>query len=422
MLIDAVKNKDIRNRLLFTLFVLILFGIGSNIPVPGINHDVLKQVFNGENSGIFDLFNLFTGGSFQNFTLFALGVTPYITGSIIIQLLTIAFPYFENLSKEGETGRKKMANITRYLAIVLAMVQAIGLTLGLFRNAIVDKTALTVIMIVLLLTAGTSFLMWIGEQVNEYGIGNGMSLLIFAGIVTRLPIMVGEVITQTKDGSLSIVADVLIILATVAIIAAVIFVQNGVRKIPTQYAGNRSKGKILGKTTNHLPIKVNAAGVIPIIFSMTILQMPMMLAYFKPQSKAAEWVSKYLSVSGNPGVWIYMGINVFLIIAFTYFYTAIVFKPDEISDNLRQAGGSIPGIRPGEATTNYLKKISNRLALVSALFLAAVSVLPTIVGLFTPLNLAFGGTSILILVGVANDTVTQIETRLLQTSYSGFLK
>lgn len=418
-----LHNKDIRNRLSITILCLIIFGIGSNIPVPGINHQVLNQVFNGQNSGLFDLFNLFTGGSFQNFTMFALGVTPYITASIIIQLFTIAFPYFENLAKEGETGRKKMATITRYVAILLALVQAIGLTVGLFRKAVIDKSAIVFVMIILLLTAGTAFLMWLGEQMTEYGIGNGMSLIIFAGIVARLPVTVRDIVTKAKDGTLSAVAVMVIILCMIVIVIGIIIVQEGVRKIPVQYAK-----RVVGRTTyggenTHIPMKVNAAGVIPIIFALSILQFPMTLTYFRPDSKLSEWITKYLSTSGDPGIWIYMVLNVLLTIAFTFFYTGIVFKPDEIATNLAQSGGSIPGVRPGLDTQEYIKKVNSRLTLLSALFLSAVSILPTLVSQFTPVDMTFGGTSLLILVGVATETMKQIEGRMLMTKYRnrGFL-
>lgn len=418
----ALKNKELRKRFIFTILMLAIFGIGSNIPVPGINHEVLNQIFNGENAGLFDLFNLFTGGAFQNFTLLALGVTPYITASIIVQLLTIAFPYFERLSSEGETGRKKMATITRYLALVLAVIQATGLTLGLFRKAIIDSSAIILIMIILLLSAGTAFLMWLGEQINEYGIGNGMSLLIFAGIVTRIPGAIRELAIKTSDGSLSVVADIIIAVAAILIIVCIVIMQEGVRKIPVQYAGRVVGRKMLGGNGSHLPIKVNAAGVIPIIFAMSVLQFPLTITYIWPEGSAAEFLSKYLSPSGNPGVWVYMALNIVLTIAFTFFYTNIIFKPDEVAKNLAANGGSIPGIRQGTPTEEYLRHTSNRLALLSALFLAAVSVLPTVVSMFTPVDLTFGGTSLLILVGVATDTVKQIDSRMIMDRRGGFLE
>lgn len=415
-------NKEIRKRMLFTVCMLLLFAVGSNLPVPSINKTVLTQMFSNGNMGVFELFNLFTGGAFKNFTVLALGITPYITASIIVQLLTIAFPYFENLSKEGDTGRKKMASITRYLAVVLALVQAIGLSFGMFKRAIVDQSAISMIMIVMLLTAGTAFLMWLGEQINEFGVGNGMSLLIFAGIVERLPSGVQSIVSKMKEGELSFIAVIAIVIAVVLLIAGINYVQQGVRKIPVQYAKRVVGRKTYGGQTTHIPMKLNAAGVIPIIFSLSLIQFPLTLTYFRPNSAASLFLSKYLSPSGSVGVYVYTVLNIVLIIAFTYFYTAVIFKPDEVSKNLANAGGMIPGIRQGKETESYLRGIMNRLCLPSAIFLAAVATLPTIVSQFTNLNMGFGGTSILIMVGVALDTVQNIENRGLQDKYVGFLK
>ena len=401
-------NKEIRKRILFTVCMLLLFAVGSNLPVPSINKTVLSQMFSNGNMGVFELFNLFTGGAFKNFTVLALGITPYITASIIVQLLTIAFPYFENLSKEGDTGRKKMASITRYLAVVLALIQAVGLSFGMFKRAIVDQSAISMIMIVMLLTAGTAFLMWLGEQINELGVGNGMSLLIFAGIVERLPSGVQSIVSKMKEGELSFVAVIAIVIAVVLLVAGINYVQQGVRKIPVQYAKRVVGRKTYGGQTTHIPMKLNAAGVIPIIFSLSLIQFPLTLTYFKPNASVSIFLSKYLSPSGSVGVYVYGLLNIVLIVAFTYFYTAVIFKPDEVSKNLANAGGMIPGI--------------NRLCLPSALFLAAVATLPTIVSQFTNLNMGFGGTSILIMVGVALDTVQNIENRGLQDKYVGFLK
>lgn len=415
-------NKEIRKRILFTVCMLLLFAVGSNLPVPSINKTVLSQMFSNGNMGVFELFNLFTGGAFKNFTVLALGITPYITASIIVQLLTIAFPYFENLSKEGDTGRKKMASITRYLAVVLALIQAVGLSFGMFKRAIVDQSAISMIMIVMLLTAGTAFLMWLGEQINEFGVGNGMSLLIFAGIVERLPSGVQSIVSKMKEGELSFVAVIAIVIAVVLLVAGINYVQQGVRKIPVQYAKRVVGRKTYGGQTTHIPMKLNAAGVIPIIFSLSLIQFPLTLTYFKPNSAASLFLSKYLSPSGSVGVYVYTVLNIVLIIAFTYFYTAVIFKPDEVSKNLANAGGMIPGIRQGKETESYLRGIMNRLCLPSAIFLAAVATLPTIVSQFTNLNMGFGGTSILIMVGVALDTVQNIENRGLQDKYVGFLK
>ena len=262
----AWKIPEIRSKIIFTLLMLLVFRIGSNIPVPGIDREYLAQMFSGE-TGLLDLFDLFSGGAFSNFTIFALGITPYITASIIVQLLTIAFPYFERLSKEGVEGRKKMGTITRYMTVVLGLIQAVGLTVGLFRRAIVDRSAFNMITIIIVLTAGTAFLMWLGEQINEYGIGNGISMLIFGGIVARLPSAVRGVITQVRDGAVSVVAVIALLIVAVLITMVIIEMQEGVRKIPVQYAKRVVGRKMYGGQSTHIPMKVNAAGVIPIIFS-----------------------------------------------------------------------------------------------------------------------------------------------------------
>ena len=401
---NAWHVKEIRSKILFTLMIMLVFRIGSNIPVPGINRDYLAQMFQGQ-TGLLDLFDLFSGGAFSNFTIFALSITPYVTASIIVQLLTIAFPYFERLSKEGNEGRKKMATITRYLTVVLGLIQATGLTIGLFRRAIVNQNAFSMIVIITVLTAGTAFLMWLGEQINEYGVGNGISLIIFGGII-----------------ALSVVAVIALIVVAVLITVVIILMQQGTRKIPVQYAKRMVGRKMYGGQSTHIPIKVNQAGVIPIIFSLSLLQFPLTITYFVPQSSFAQWMSKYLSPSGNPGIWVYAILNITLTLFFTYFYTAITFKPEEVADNMRQSGGFVPGIRPGAATEEYLSRIMSRLCLVGGIFLAGVATIPTVVSEFTPLQLSFGGTSLLIAVGVALDTVQQIENQMLNRNYQGFLK
>ena len=417
----AWKIPEIRSKIIFTLLMLLVFRIGSNIPVPGIDREYLAQMFSGE-TGLLDLFDLFSGGAFSNFTIFALSITPYITASIIVQLLTIAFPYFERLAKEGAEGRKKMATITRYMTVVLGLIQAVGLTVGLFRRAIVDTSAFNIITIVVVLTAGTAFLMWLGEQINEYGIGNGISMIIFGGIVARLPSAVRSVITQVRDGAVSVVAVIVLVIVAVLITMVIIEMQQGVRKIPVQYAKRVVGRKMYGGQSTHIPMKVNAAGVIPIIFSISLLQFPLTITYFFPNSAFTDFVTKYLSPSGNPGVWVYAALNILLTMFFTYFYTAIMFNPTDVADNMRQNGGFIPGIRPGAATVEYLSRIMSRLCFAGGLFLAAVATIPTIVSVFTPFNFSFGGTSLLIMVGVALDIVQQLENQMLMRNYQGFLK
>ena len=421
---QAWKVAEIRSKMIFTLLMLVVFRIGSNIPVPNINRSVLSEMFAGE-TGLFDLFDLFSGGSFSNFTIFALSITPYITASIIVQLLTIAFPYFERLAKEGMEGRKKMAQITRYMTVVLALIQAVGLTVGLFRRAVVDRSAFSIIVVVLVLTAGTAFLMWLGEQINERGIGNGISLLIFGGIVARIPSGIRTIATSYGDGGISLVTLILFVVAAVLVTAGVVLIQEGQRRIPVQYAKRVVGRKMYGGQSTHIPIKVNQSGVIPIIFALSILQFPLTITYFMSADNSFSlWVTKWLSPSGNPGVWVYGVLNVILIIFFTYFYTGITFNPNEVANNMKANGGFIPGIRPGKATEDYLNKVMSRITIVGAIFLALIATLPTILGVMVPTlkGIHFGGTSLLIAVGVALDTVRQLENQMLMRNYQGFLK
>ena len=418
----AWKIPEIRRKIIFTLLMLVVFRIGSNIPVPGINRSMLEQMFSGE-YGLFDLFDLFSGGAFGNMTIFALSITPYITASIILQLLTIAIPSLERLAKEGMEGRKKITAYTRYLTVVLAFIQAIGMTLGLFRRALISTDAFSVAIIVITLSAGTAFLMWLGEQINERGIGNGISLIIFGGIIARLPAAIHTTWTKYQNAEVSLMTIILFGVFALAIILGIIMVQQGQRRIPVQYAKRVVGRKMYGGQSTHIPLKVNQAGVIPVIFAMSILQFPLTITYFTdPNSSFALWVSKWLAPTGSPGVWIYAVFYALLTIFFTYFYTAVTFNPADVANNMKQNGGFIPGIRPGRATVDYLSKVMNRISLVGALFLAAVAVLPTLVGQFTALDVHFGGTSLLIAVGVALDTMKQLEQQMIMRNYSGFLK
>ena len=412
---------ELRKKMIVTLLMLVVYRIGSNIPVPSINREYLAQMFSGD-TGLLDLFDLFSGGAFSNFTIFALSITPYVTASIIVQLLTVAFPYFERLAKEGNEGRKKMALITRYMTVVLGLIQATGLTIGLFRRAIVDQSPFTMIVIIAVLTAGTTFLMWLGEKINEFGVGNGISLIIFAGIVARIPSTVRGIATQVSEGAVSAVAVVVLIIVAVLVTMVVIEMQQGVRKIPVQYAKRVVGRKMYGGQSTHIPMKVNQAGVIPIIFSLSLLQFPLTITYFFPNTGFTDFVTKYLSPSGNPGVWVYAILNIVLTIFFTYFYTAVTFNPVEVANQMKQNGGFVPGIRPGQATVDYLSRIMSRLCFAGGLFLAAVATIPTIISVFTPFNIAFGGTSLLIVIGVALDTVQQLENQMLMRNYQGFLK
>ncbi len=421
-LVQAWKVPELRKKLIFTLLMLIVFRIGANIPVPGINRISLAAMFAANTGGLFGLFDLFSGGSFSNFTVFALGIGPYITSSIIIQLLTIAIPALEEMAKEGEEGKKKIAKITRYVTVALAAIQAIGYTFGLFRGVLNDNSILAKITIVLVLVAGSVFLMWLGERIDEYGIGNGISLLIFAGIVSRIPTAIRSAISGAAAGSYSWVTVILFALFSLAVIVGIVLIQEGTRKIPVQYAKRVVGRKMYGGQSSHIPVKVNQAGVIPVIFASSLLALLPTIATMVPNSGFANFVNKWFTAQGNPGVWIHFVLMIILIIAFTYFYGSITYNPVEIADNLKSQGGFIPGIRPGKPTSDYIFRTMNRLNLVSAIFLAIVASLPTLLSHWTALNIGFGGTSVIIAVGVALETMRAIETQLMMKNYSGFLK
>ena len=419
---QAFKVPEIRKKLLFTVLMLVIYRLGCCIPVPNIDRSVLSEYFSSA-SGLFGLFDMFSGGSFSNFTIFALSITPYITASIILQLLTVVIPRLEALSKEGTEGRKKIAQYTRYLTVVLAFVQSIALTLGLFRSAVIDQSFFSTAVVIITLTAGTAFLMWLGEQINEHGIGNGISLIIMAGIVARMPSAIHQTFINLRDGQVSVISIIIFLIFALAVIVGVIEVQQGTRKIPVQYAKRVVGRKMYGGQNTHIPIKVNQAGVIPVIFSLSILQFPLTITYFTDSTSAfTQFITKYLSPSGNPGVWIYSVLNIVLIMFFTYFCTAITFNPQEVADNMKANGGFIPGIRPGRPTVEYLSRVMTRITFVGAIFLAVIATIPTIIGNFPALQIQFGGTSLLIAVGVALDTMKQLESQLIMRNYSGFLK
>lgn len=417
----AWKIADIRKKIIFTLLMLLVFRVGTNIPVPGIDRQILSEIFSGD-MGLLSLFDLFSGGSFSNFTIFALSITPYITASIILQLLTIAIPRLEALSKEGTEGRKKIAQYTRYLTVVLAFIQAIGTTLGLFRDAIPDKSFFSITVIVLTLSAGTAFLMWLGEQINENGIGNGISLIIFAGIVARAPAAIHNTWTQHQAGEIGIMSMLLFVLFALVVVVGIVLVQQGQRKVPVQYAKRVVGRKMYGGQSTHIPIKVNQAGVIPVIFALSLLQFPLTITYFFPNTGFSDFVGKYLAPTGYPGVWFYAVFNIILIMFFTYFYTAVTFNPADVANNMKANGGFIPGIRPGRPTVDYLSKVMTRITFVGAVFLAVIATLPTLISHFTPMQVYFGGTSLLIVVGVALDTMKQLENQMVMRNYQGFLK
>jgi preprotein translocase subunit SecY len=416
----AWKVPDIRKKMIFTLLMLVVFRLGANIPVPGMDRTVLDQAFNGQ--GLFELFNLFSGGAFQNFTIFALSITPYITASIILNLLTIAIPALERLSKEGTEGRKKIAQITRYLTVILAFLQAIGLSVGLFRDALIKDDFFSVAIIVITLSAGTAFLMWLGEQINEYGVGNGISFIIFAGIICRAPGAISGALTSYSAGTVSIISLILFSLFALVVIVGTVTVQNGQRRIPVQYAKRVVGRKMYGGQNTHIPLKVNQAGVIPIIFGLSLLQFPLTITYFlKDGNGFSNFMEKWLSPTASPGVWIYVALYVILIFFFTYFYTAITFNVVEVAENMRANGGFVPGIRPGRPTIEYLNNVMTRVTFVGAVFLAVIAALPYLLQQLTALQIGFGGTSLLIVVGVALDTMKQIENQMVMRNYRGFL-
>ncbi|MGI6766121.1 MAG: preprotein translocase subunit SecY [Lentihominibacter sp.] len=418
----AWNIPEIRKKIVFTLAMLVIFRIGAQVPVPGMDREILAQTFDSE-TGLFALFNLFSGGAFSNFTIFALSITPYITASIILQLLTIAIPALERLSREGQEGRKRIAQYTRYLTVGLAVVQAIGVTIGLFRQALISTDVFSIVVIVFVLTAGTAFLMWLGEQINENGIGNGISLIIFAGIIAGLPSAVQEIWNKLQEGTMSIVTLIVFLIFCGAVIVGIILIQQGQRRIPVQYAKRVVGRKMYGGQATHIPLKVNQAGVIPVIFAMAFLQFPLTITYFmNAQGDAAMWVEKWLAPTGSPGVWVYAAFNAILIMFFTYFYTSVTFNPVEVAQNLKANGGFVPGIRPGKTTIDYLNRVMTRITFVGAVFLALVAILPTIVSQLGGLNFHFGGTSLLIAVGVALDTMKQLENQMVMRNYSGFLK
>lgn len=419
---SAWKIGDIRKKIIFTLMMLLIYKVGACIPVPGIDRSVLQDFFR-DGAGLFDLFNMFSGGAFSNFTIFALSITPYITASIIFQLLTIAIPALERIAKEGTEGKKKIAQYTRYLTVVLAFIQAIGMSLGLFRSALKYDDAFSVIVVILTLSAGTAFLMWLGEQINESGIGNGISLIIFAGIVAAIPGGVSRAFSQFQAGEISIITLIVFAIFAIIVVVGIIEIQQGQRRIPVQYAKRVVGRKMYGGQSTHIPLKVNQAGVIPVIFAISILQFPLTITYFVPGTGFANFVATWLSPSGNAmGATIYATLYAILVILFTYFYTSVTFNPMEVAGNMKANGGFIPGIRPGKPTVEYLSKVMARITFVGAIFLAAVATLPTVIDALTNLQIRFGGTSLLIAVGVALDTMKQLENQMVMRNYEGFLK
>jgi len=413
---SAFKVSELRTKLLSTLGMIFIFRLGAHIPVPGVNIDRFAELVN---SGmIFGFFDIISGGALKNFSVFAMGIMPYINASIILQLLTVVIPHLEQLKKEGEEGRKKITQYTRYLTVVLAFIQGIGMVIGV-GGSLQNPGPLTYVMTALTITAGTTFLMWVGEQITEKGIGNGISLLIFAGIVSRVPqgaVQLGEYLNA---GTINILSLALLVVIGALVIAGVVAVQEGQRRIPVQYAKRVVGRRVYGGQTTHLPLKVNQAGVMPIIFASSLLMFPETIIKMFQGSAVANFYSQYLGWGSIAHTLIYA----LLIVGFTFFYTSVIMNPVDVADNIKKYGGFIPGLRPGRPTAEYISRIMTRVTLAGAIFLALIAILPNFVLLATRIpNIYFGGTSLLIVVGVALDTMKQVESHLLMRSYQGFIR
>ncbi len=422
---NASRLPDLRKRIGFTAAALAVYRLGCAVPTPGIDGQALAQFFAEARNNILGLVNLFSGGALERFSIFALGIMPYISSSIILQLLTVVIPYLEKLSKEGEVGRRKITQYTRYGTVVLALVQSFFIAMGLETiqapggGGVVFAPGWSFrIMTVITLTTGTAFIMWLGEQVTERGIGNGISMIIFAGIVANLPSAIVTTLEFVRQGELSIFVAALMAVLMIVVVAAIIFMERGQRRIPVQYAKRVVGRRMYSGQSSHLPLKVNTAGVIPPIFASSILLFPGTIASMFTNSAAAQWISTALA----PGSWLYNIVDIGLIIFFCYFYTAVTFNPTDVSDNLKKFGGYIPGIRPGQRTADYIDRILVRITLVGALYVAAVCVLPSILISQFRVPFYFGGTALLIVVGVALDTIAAMETHMISRSYEGFMK
>lgn len=412
---NIFQIRELKDKLVFTLAMFVVFRVGTHIPVPGVNPMVIEQLFN--NGNLFGLLDLFSGGALSKFSVFAMSITPYINSSIIMQLLTVVIPTLEKWSKEGDEGRKKINATTRYGAIALGFLQALGMAYGL-RDAINNPTPASIFIIALTLTAGTALLMWIGEQITAKGIGNGISLIIFAGIVSRVPDGISTIYQYLMAGTVGFFSVAAFFIMAVAMIVFVIAISQGTRKIPVQYAKRVVGRKMYGGHSTYLPLKVNQAGVIPVIFASSVLMFPITIA----QLVQIEWVKKIAEwfAWGTP---LQTTIYVILIIFFTYFYTAVTVNVPDMAENMKKQGGFIPGLRPGAPTAEYLDRILTRITLSGAVFLALISIMPNFIAWTTGIQgVYFGGTALLIIVGVALDTMKQIESLVLMRHYQGFMK
>lgn len=413
---------DLKNRLLFVFLAIVIFRVGSYIPVPGLNPLRLQELFNGQQNNIVGLFNMFSGGALMRFSIFALGIMPYISASIIIQLLTVLSPSLSELRKEGEAGQRKINKYTRYGTVILSAFQAIGVSKMLVANGVALSPGLAFYFTTgLTLVTGTMFLMWLGEQVTERGIGNGISLIIFSGIVAGLPSALGKTLEQVREGQLQVVVLMLVAAAVVAVVAFVVFVERAQRRITINYARRMQGGKVYSAQSTHLPLKINMSGVIPPIFASSLILFPATIAQWFGNTKGMEWLST-LSVSLQQGQPLHMLLFSAGIIFFCFFYTALVFNPKETADNLKKSGGFIPGIRPGEQTARYIDGVMTRLTLAGAIYVTLVCLLPEILILAWNVPFYFGGTSLLIIVVVVMDFMAQVQAHMMSFQYESLLK
>jgi len=420
---NILKLPELKKKLLITFALLFVYRIGVHIPTPGIDAVALSSFFDNVGGTLFAMFNMFSGGALERLSVFALGIMPYISASIILQLMTVVIPHLEQLSKEGEQGRKKITQYTRYGTVVLSVIQGFGISVGLESMTapggapiVMDPGWSFRIITVITLTAGTAFIMWLGEQITERGIGNGISLIIFAGIVARMPAAIGNTLRLLSTGEMSIFAILILLVLMLAVIAFIIFMEQAQRRIPVQYAKRVVGRKMYGGQSSHLPLKVNTAGVIPPIFASSIIMFPATLANFINLP-----VMQSVAAAMSPGTIIYNLVYVGFIIFFCFFYTAVTFNPEDVAENMKKNGGYIPGIRPGKRTADYVDKVLTRITMGGAIYVSAVCVLPTM--LMTKFNVPFyfGGTALLIVVGVSIDTIAQIESHLITRNYEGFL-
>lgn len=429
---NAFKVKDIRKKIFFTFMMLVVIRIGSQLPVPGVDRDYFARWFAQQTGDAFNFFDAFTGGSFLNMSILALNITPYITSSIIMQLLTIAIPKLEEMQRDGEDGRKKIASITRYVTIALALIESGAMAIGFGRQGLLEQfNALNVITVIAALTAGSAFLMWIGERITDKGVGNGISIVLTINIISRMPQDIVSLMQQFVYGkkiATAVVAVVIIAAIIVGMVALVVMLNGGVRKIPVQYAKKVQGRKMVGGQTTNIPLKINTAGVIPIIFAQSIMQFPVIISTLVGYQGTGAWaqILRFLN-SGNwckpsePVYSIGLVVYIVLVIFFAYFYTSITFNPLEVAENMKKQGGFIPGIRPGKPTSDYLTKILNYIIFIGAIGLTIVGILPYFFNGIFGASVSFGGTSLIIIVSVLLETMKQIESQMLVRNYKGFL-